>query len=73
MLVSMESPILLFQILTYENYVAHLNILAYMFTIILSFETLSYSVVKSLSFGNSYSLGLGLLAPSESCILLLFI
>jgi hypothetical protein len=32
--------------------------------IILSFETLSYSVAKSLSFGNSYSLGLGMLAPS---------
>jgi hypothetical protein len=36
----------------------------------LSFETLSYSIVKSLSFGNLYSLRLGMLVPLESCILL---
>jgi hypothetical protein len=38
--------------------------------ILLSFETLSYSIVKSLSFGNLYSLGLAMLVPLESCILL---
>jgi hypothetical protein len=68
MLVSMEPSILLFQILTYENSVVHLNILVYMFTIFLSFETSSYSVVKSLSFGNFHFLGLVVLVSLESCI-----
>jgi hypothetical protein len=39
----------------------------------LFFETLSSSVVKLLSFGNLYSLGLGMLVSLESCILLFFI
>jgi hypothetical protein len=50
MLVPLDSSILLFQILTSENFVAYLNISVYMSMILLSFETLSYSIVKSLSF-----------------------
>jgi hypothetical protein len=38
----------------------------------LSSEIISYSVVKSLSFGNFYALGLGMLVPLESCILLFY-
>jgi hypothetical protein len=69
-LVSLDSSILLSQILTSENSVAYLNISVYMFTTFLSFETSPYSVVKSLSFGNFYSLGLRMLVSLESCILL---
>jgi hypothetical protein len=51
MLVSLDSLILLFQYLPLiKNYAAYLNILVYMSMILLSFETLSYSIVKSLSF-----------------------
>jgi hypothetical protein len=70
MLVSLDSSILLFQILTSKNSATYLNILVYMSMILLSFETLSYSIVKSLSFGNLYSLGLGMLVSLEACILL---
>jgi hypothetical protein len=70
--VSLDSSILLSQILTCENSVAYLNIPVYMFMTFLSFEILSYPVVKSLSFGNFYSLGLSMLVSLESCILLYF-
>jgi hypothetical protein len=69
-LVSLDSSILLSQILTSENFVAYLNILVYMFTTFLCFETSSYFVVKSLSLDNFYSLGLRMLVSLESCILL---
>jgi hypothetical protein len=71
MLVSLDSSILLFQILTSENYVAYLNIIVYI-SLTLSFEIPSYSVVKSLSFNNFYSLGLSMLVSLESCILSYF-
>jgi hypothetical protein len=38
----------------------------------LSFEIPSYSVVKSLSFNNFYSLDLSMLVSLESCILSIF-
>jgi hypothetical protein len=69
MLVSLDSSILLFQILTSKNNVAYLNILVYISLTFLSFEIPSYSVVKSLSFNNFYSLGLNMLVSLESCIL----
>jgi hypothetical protein len=69
-LVSLDSSIPLSQILTSKNFVAYLNIPVYMFTTFLSFETSSYSVVKSLYFSNFYSLGLRMLVSLESCILL---
>jgi hypothetical protein len=72
MLVSLYSSILLFQILTSKNYVAYLNILVYI-SLTLSFEIPSYSIVKSLSFNNFYSLGLSMLMSLESCILSYFI
>jgi hypothetical protein len=46
MLVSMDSSILLFQILTSKNYAAYLNILVYMSMTFLSFEIPYYSIVK---------------------------
>jgi hypothetical protein len=73
MLVSRDSSILLFWILTSENSVVHLNIPVYMTMTFLSSEIISYSVVKSLSFSNFYSLSLGMLVSLESCILLVFI
>jgi hypothetical protein len=45
-LVSLDSSILLSQILTSKNYVAYLNIAVYMFTTSLSFETSSYSILS---------------------------
>jgi hypothetical protein len=72
MLVSLDSLILLFQILTSKNSVASLNILVYIFMTFLSFKVPSYSVVKSLFFDNYDSLGLSMLVPLESCILSYF-
>jgi hypothetical protein len=69
-LVSLDFSILLSQILTSENSIAYLNIPVYMFTTFLSFENSLYSVFKSLSFGNFYSLDLRMLVSMESCILL---
>jgi hypothetical protein len=63
-------PYPLIQILNPENYVAHLNILVYIFMPFLSFEIPFYSVVKSLSFDNFYALGLSMLVSLESYILL---
>jgi hypothetical protein len=63
-------PYPLIQILNPKNSIAYLNISVYMSMTFLSFETLSYSIVKSLSFGNLYSLRLGMPVPLESCILL---
>jgi hypothetical protein len=72
MLVSLDSSILFFRILTSGNYVAYLNILVYISLTFLSFEIPSYSVVKSLSFNNFYSFGLNMLVSLESCILSCF-
>jgi hypothetical protein len=47
-----------FKYLLLKNSVAYLNSPIYMFITFLSFETSSYSIVKSLSFGNFYSHGL---------------
>jgi hypothetical protein len=69
-LVSLDFSILLSQILTSENSIAYLNIPVYMFTTFLSFENSLYSVFKSLSFGNFYSLDLRMLVSMEFCILL---
>jgi hypothetical protein len=63
-------PYPLIQILNPKNSIAYLNISVYMSMTFLSFETLSYSIVKSLSFDNLYSLYIGMLVPLESCILL---
>jgi hypothetical protein len=63
-------PYPLIQILNPKNSIAYLNIWVYMSMTFSSFETLYYSIVKSLSFGNLYSLRLGMLVPLESCILL---
>jgi hypothetical protein len=63
-------PYPLIQTLNPKNSIAYLNISVYMSMTFLSFEILSYSIVKSLSFGNLYSLRLGMLVPLESCILL---
>jgi hypothetical protein len=62
-------PFPLIQILNPKNSIAYLNISVYMSMTFLSFETLYYSIVKSLSF-DKYSLRLGMLVPLESCILL---
>jgi hypothetical protein len=56
MLVPLDSSILLFQIVTSENFVASLNIPVYMSMTFLSSEIPPYSVVKSLSFVFFYSL-----------------
>jgi hypothetical protein len=72
MLVPLDSSILLFQILTSENSVAYLNIPVYIFMTFMSFETPSYSIVKSLPFNNFYSLGLSMLVSLESRILSYF-
>jgi hypothetical protein len=63
MLVPLDSSILLFQILTSENFVAYLNIPVYMSMTFLSSEIPSYSVAKSLSFGYFYSFTLVCLYP----------
>jgi hypothetical protein len=60
MLVSLDSSILLFQILTSKNSAAYLNISVYMTMTFLSSEILSCSVDKSLSFGILYFLSLGM-------------
>jgi hypothetical protein len=72
MLESLDSSVLLFQILTSENSTAYSNILVYMSMTFLSFEIPSYSVVKSLSFGDFYSLSLSMIVSLESCMLLYF-
>jgi hypothetical protein len=72
MLVSLDSSILLFQKHTSKNSVAYLNISVFISLSFLSFEIHSYSVVKSLSFNNFYSIGLSMLVSLESCILSYF-
>jgi hypothetical protein len=75
MLVSLDSSVHLFPILTFENSIAYLKIIVYMLLTFLSSEIPSYSVVKSLSFGNFYYLGrtLGILHTLIFSYMLTFI